>query len=166
MKTIFALGFVFVLAGPLLGQNLRVDSRLRPILDDFLNYCKVYQIDFEEKLLALERIDIVDDLDDSSSATTLGMLQRNTQGEVKTIAISPIAQIDPEILKVITFHELGHYFLEYRKHVCHDCGEIMAVINSSYFDVVRDWDNQVKILFERSPAYQRRLEVATTSIDD
>ncbi len=72
--------------------------------------------------------------------------------------------LDPEILKVVAFHEFGHYFLEYDTHVCDDCGIIMSVVNSSYFEIARDWDQQIKILFEQSPAYLKRQNSIDTKV--
>jgi hypothetical protein len=89
------------------------------------------------------------------------MLRRNENGEVEAIDISWMAQIDPEVLKIVAYHEFAHYFLEYETHVCDDCTKIMAVLNTSYFDITRDWDHQLKILFEESPAYQRTLNQVT-----
>jgi hypothetical protein len=32
----------------------------------------------------------------------------------------------------------------------------MAVVNSSYFDIAKDWDNQVQLLFKNSPVFQNK----------
>jgi len=105
----------------------------------------------------------VNSLPVTEKGTTLGMLRRNDQGEVIAIDINWMAQIDPEILKVVAFHEFAHYFLNYSKHICDDCGKIMAVVNSSYFEIVRGWDNQIRILFEESPAYQQKFHSTIAS---
>ncbi|NND62260.1 MAG: hypothetical protein HKN48_03595 [Flavobacteriaceae bacterium] len=138
-------------------QEVQIDGRLQPLLTDFFEKCKKYNIEVHEKLFKLQSIDVVNTLTVSENGSTLGMLRRNEQGEVVSIEINWIALMDPEILKVVAFHEFGHYFLDYSKHVCDDCGEIMAVVNSSYFEIIRDWDNQLQILFEQSPVYKRKL---------
>ena len=138
-------------------QEVQVDGRLQPLLNEFLDICNKYEIDYHEKLLKLESIDIVNTLSATENGATLGMLRRDANGEVVAIEINWMAQIDPEILKVIAFHEFAHYILEYSKHICDDCGKIMAVVNSSYFEIARDWDNQIRILFEESPALKRKL---------
>jgi acetone carboxylase gamma subunit len=73
------------------------------------------------------------------------------------------AQLDPEILKVVAFHEFAHYFLEYSTHICNDCGQVMSVVNSSYFDIIRDWDRQIEMLFEESPAFLKQLSGSVTT---
>ena len=80
------------------------------------------------------------------------MVTRDQSGRVESILINWAAMLDPEMLRVIAFHEFAHHFLDY-KHSCHDCNEIMAVTNSSYFDIARDWKNQVEELFTTSPVY-------------
>ncbi|MBT8236144.1 MAG: hypothetical protein KJO04_08125, partial [Bacteroidia bacterium] len=67
-------------------------------------------------------------------------------------------------LKVVAFHEFAHHFLDY-KHTCQDCNEIMAVTNTSYFNIARDWENQVEQLFLTSPAYQERTPKKIVSND-
>lgn len=146
----------------LFAQDLQVDSRLRPYLQDFIKSCKDYDIPYRDKLLRLERIAIVSSLPVSEQDATLGMLRRDENGVVQAIEINWMAQIDPEILKIVAFHEFGHYFLEYESHVCDDCDHIMAVINTSYFEIAQNWEHHLKILFEESPAYQRQLNVMNT----
>ena len=144
-------------------EDVRVDGRLQPILDDFFEHCKKYDIPYHQKLFQLKNIDIVQDLPLSEENTVLGMVVRNESGEVEEIAISWAALLDPEILKVVAFHEFAHHFLDY-KHTCQDCDEIMAVTNTSYFNIARDWENQVKQLFISSPRYvaiQKMKSVAT-----
>jgi len=136
-------------------QEVNIDDRLKPSLDDFFKICKSYNIKYQTKLSSLKNIAIVDTLETTSKATTLGMLERDKAKDVENIVINWIAMLDPNILKVVAFHEFGHYFLEYDTHVCNDCGTIMSVVNSSYFDIANDWENQIKILFEESPAYRR-----------
>jgi Zn-dependent peptidase ImmA (M78 family) len=136
-------------------QEVSIDGRLKPILDDFFAYCETYDIAYKEKFLQLKQIDIVETLWTSQQGSTLGMLQRDKNGMVENIVINWIAMLDPEILKIVAFHEFGHYFLDY-KHTCQDCGEIMAVVNSSYFDIAKDWDNQVQLLFKNSPVFQNK----------
>ncbi|MEM7186285.1 MAG: hypothetical protein AAF466_06470 [Bacteroidota bacterium] len=138
-------------------QEVSVDGRLQPLLDQFFELCEQYDIDYHDKLFQLERIDIVNTLTVKEHGTTLGMLRRDDQGRAVAIDINWMAQIDPEILKVVAFHEFGHYFLEYSSHVCDDCGKIMAIVNSSYFDIARNWDEQVKVLFEESPILLRKF---------
>jgi len=143
-------------------QDVQIDGRLQPLLHDFLELCKQYDIDYHEKLFQLEYIDIVSDLPVSEESSTLGMLRRDEFGAVKSIDINWVAQLDKEILKVVAFHEFAHYFLAYTTHVCDDCGIIMSVVNTSYFDIVSDWDNQVKTLFENSPAYKKKYNTSVS----
>ena len=140
-------------------NRVKIDGRLKPHLDHFFEYCKKYKIDYHDKLFKLKTIDIVDTLHVSPKASTLGMVVRNQNNKIENIVISWVAMLDQEILKIVAFHEFAHYFLEYDKHICDDCGKIMAVVNSSYFDIVRDWDNQVKILFEDSPLYNKQKAI-------
>lgn len=137
-------------------QSVQIDGRLQPLLQEFRTLCDQYNIETHDKLFKLQSIDIVNTLIVAEDGSTLGMLQRNADGEVVAIAINWMAQLDPEILKIVAFHEFAHYFLEYETHVCDDCGLIMSVVNSSYFDIVKDWEHQIKILFESSPAYMRK----------
>lgn len=154
-KTLSILLFL-ITVWPSAAQEINIDGRLQPLLNEFFEICKNYEIDYHEKLFKLESIDIVNTLPASESGTTLGMLRRNSSGEVIAIDINWMAQIDSQILKVIAFHEFAHYFLEYSKHICDDCGKVMAVVNTSYFEIARDWDNQVRMLFEESPAFKRK----------
>lgn len=144
-------------------QDVQIDGRLQPLLNNFFDLCKKYNIQYHDKLFKLETIDVVQNLALSENNTTLGMLRRNTIGEVVAIDINWVAQLDDQILKVIAFHEFAHYFLEYSTHICQDCGQIMSVVNTSYYDIIDDWDNQVSILFEESPAYQKQLGSSITS---
>lgn len=139
-----------------LGQEVRIDGRLKPYLDNFFELCTEYGIEYNDKFFALKKIAVVDTLRTSPTGSTLGMLQRDANYKVENIVVNWIAMLDEEILKVVAFHEFGHYFLEYDEHVCGDCGIIMSVVNSSYFEIANDWENQVKILFEQSPAYIKK----------
>jgi len=145
-------------------QEVSIDGRLKPFLDDFFKICDRYGIEYQEKLFKLKRIGIVEDLHTSPHGSTLGMLQRDTHGEVENIVVNWITMLDQQILKVVAFHEFGHYFLEYDTHVCDDCGIIMAKVNTSYFDIANDWDNQVKVMFERSPIYNSKSKVTTSIV--
>ena len=145
-------------------QEVSIDGRLKPYLDNFFELCDDYNIEYNDKLFALKKIAIVDTLTTSSNGSTLGMLQRDDDHKVENIVVNWMAMLDQEILKVIAFHEFGHYFLEYDKHVCQDCGIIMSVVNSSYFDIANDWENQIKILFEQSPAYLKKQNATTISV--
>ncbi len=131
---------------------LKTDGLIQPHLDEFLKQCKKYNIDFSDKLFNLKEIAIVDTLKVSPSGGTLGMLVRNKEREVEKIIFSKITLLDNEILRVVAFHEFGHYFLGY-KHTCKDCNSIMAEVNTSYFDIVKEWDKQVEQLFMNSPEY-------------
>lgn len=144
-------------------QEVNIDGRLKPYLDDFFAMCDAYNIEYHDKFFDLKKIAVVDTLKTSPNGSTLGMLQRDENHKVENIVVNWIAMLDEKILKVVAFHEFGHYFLEYDKHVCDDCGIIMSVVNSSYFDIANDWDNQLKILFEQSPAYQNRKQVVLTT---
>ncbi len=164
MKRLLLLG---ILVGSFLSvsaQNVTVDGRLQPLLTEFFELCKSYNIEYYDKLFQLESIDVVNTLTVSEKGSTLGMLRRDEQDNVVAIDINWVAQLDPEILKVVAFHEFAHYFLEYSKHVCDDCGRIMSVVNSSYFEIIREWDEKIKILFENSPAYlKKQQEVGITN---
>ncbi|GAB5400234.1 MAG: hypothetical protein Aureis2KO_18190 [Aureisphaera sp.] len=148
---------------PVCSQNVQIDGRLQPLLNDFFAHCDTYDIPYHDKLFELEKIDIVNTLTVSEDGSTLGMLRRNNQGKVVAIDINWMAQLDPEILKIVAFHEFAHYFLEYSQHTCDDCGHIMSKVNSSYFEIARDWERNVKILFEESPIYRKKYLKALSS---
>jgi hypothetical protein len=133
-------------------NDVYIDGRLQPVLDSFFEYCKKYEIDYSEKLFQLESITIVDTLPLSKYNTVLGKVLRNEEGNINKIVINWAALFDKEILNVVAFHEFAHHFLDY-KHTCHDCNEIMAETNPSYFDIARDWGNQVEYMFTTSPVY-------------
>jgi len=153
-KIILTFLFFTFIAGT--AQSVSIDGRLKPYLDDFFAICNQYNIEYKDKLLLLKNIDIVETLPTSVEGSTLGMLQRNENHQVEAIVINWVALLDQEILKVVAFHEFGHYFLGYSEHVCSDCGIIMSKVNTSYFDIATDWQNQIKILFEQSPIYQKQ----------
>ena len=136
-------------------DGVSIDGRLQPLLKEFFEQCDKYDISYYEKLFQLQAIDMVQDLPLEEGNTVLGMVSRDVSGNVDKILINWAAMLDPEILKVVAFHEFAHHFLDY-KHTCQDCDEIMAVTNTSYFNIARDWDNQVEQLFLTSPAYQQR----------
>ena len=163
---ILAVLFVSFLTPVSAQEGVRIDGRLQPLLDDFFEHCKKYEIPYHQKLFQLKNIDIVHDLPLSEDNTVLGMVVRNSAGEVEEIAISWAALLDPEILKVVAFHEFAHHFLDY-KHTCQDCDEIMAVTNTSYFNIARDWNNQVTQLFISSPRYQaiQKMKSVATAYD-
>ncbi len=148
--------FCLLFALPICSQDVKIDGRLQPLLNDFFAKCDLYQIPYHDKLFELKSIDIVNTLTVSEEGSVLGMLRRNESGEVTAIDINWMAQLDSEILKVVAFHEFAHYFLEYSEHTCQDCGHIMSIVNSSYFEIVQDWEEQVRILFEESPAYIKK----------
>jgi hypothetical protein len=145
---IFLLGFNFCAAQ----ESVDIDGRLQTLLNQFFEECDKYDIDYNEKLFQLKSIDISNSLPLEENNTVLGMLTRDAEGSVENILINWAAMLDPEMLKVVAFHEFAHHFLDY-KHTCQDCNEIMAVTNTSYFDIARDWDNQVQQLFTTSPVY-------------
>lgn len=154
MKKIFLL-FLFLWANTLLckaQETVDIDGRLQPILTEFFAECDNYGIEYHEKLFQLKNIDITNSLPLQEGNTVMGMVTRDANGNVENILINWIALVDPEILKVVAFHEFAHHFLDY-KHTCQDCDEIMAVNNASYFNVARDWKNQLHILFTTSPIY-------------
>lgn len=153
-RKFFLLFLAFLLCGTALSaqNDVKIDGRLQPILNDFFNHCKTYNIDYHDKLFQLKEIDIVYDLPLEEKNTVLGVVLRDSEGQAERIVISWAALLDPAILKIVAFHEFAHHFLEY-KHTCQDCNEIMAVTNTSYFDIAMDWDNQVKQLFTTSPVY-------------
>jgi hypothetical protein len=158
MKRLLLLGILVSSFLSVSAQNVTVDGRLQPLLTEFFELCKTYNIEYYDKLFQLESVDVVNTLTVSEKGSTLGMLRRDEQNNVVAIDINWVAQLDPEILKVVAFHEFAHYFLEYSKHVCDDCGRIMSVVNSSYFEIIREWDAKIKILFENSPAYLKKQQ--------
>ena len=133
-------------------ETVDIDGRLQPLLNEFFGYCEKYDIEYHEKLFQLKNIDITSSLPLEEGNTVMGMVTRDANGAIENILINWVAQVDPEILMVVAFHEFAHHFLDY-KHTCQDCDEIMAVNNSSYFNVVNDWENQVHHLFTTSPIY-------------
>lgn len=133
-------------------KSVDIDGRLQPILDDFFEVCDSYGIDYHEKLFQLKNIDVSNSLPLAEENTVLGMVTRDDEGNAENILINWAAMLDPAILKIVAFHEFAHHFLDY-KHTCQECNEIMAVVNTSYFDIANDWDNQVQHLFTTSPAY-------------
>lgn len=137
-----------------LGSELHVDGLVQPILDDFLKLCDTYNIAYHDKLFKLKEIAVVDSIGITPNGGTLGMLVRNNNKDVEKIIFSWVTLLDKEILKVVAFHEFGHYFLGY-DHICDDCNKIMATQNTSYFDIILDWESQVKILFRNSPEYRK-----------
>jgi len=161
----------FVLIGLFMGlsylnaqKSVDIDGRLQPILNAFFEECKKYDIDYYEKLFQLKNIDISNDLPLEENNTVLGMLTRDDNDNVENILINWAAMLDPKILKVVAFHEFAHYFLDY-KHTCQDCNEIMAVTNTSYFEIANDWENQVQNLFTTSPVYiARQIEAPVAAI--
>jgi len=144
-------------------NSVDIDGRLQPILNDFLEECKKYNIDYHDKLFQLKRIDITNKLPLEEENTVLGMVTRDENNTIKEILINWVAMLDQEILKVVAFHEFAHHFLDY-KHTCDDCNEIMAVTNKSYFDVAKDWENQVIQLFTTSPVYLTKQNASTVVI--
>lgn len=154
MKKLFCILFLLPLF-QVYAQTVDIDGRLQSHLEDFFEICDAYGIEYHDKLFGLDRIDISQDLTVSPDGSTLGMLERNQQGKVKGILINWVAQLDPEILKVVAYHEFAHYFLEYSTHVCNNCEKIMAIMNESYFDIIQDWENQIEILFQESPICRR-----------
>lgn len=138
---------------------LKTDGLVQPHLDEFLLLCKKYGIDYSEKLFKLKEIVIVDSLAMTPKGGTLGMLVRDDQYQVEKIIFSWMTLLDSEILKVVAYHEFGHYFLGY-KHICDDCNKIMAKVNSSYFDIAKDWDYHVENLFINSPEYLKKQGLA------
>ncbi len=164
-KILIVLVLAFVKITSINAQDVSIDGRLQPLLNDFFTMCKKYDITYYDKLFKLKSIDIVNTLTVSEQASTLGMLRRNEEGKVVSIDINWVAQLDKEILKVVAFHEFAHYFLEYSTHVCDDCGHIMSVVNSDYFSIANDWDNKLKQLFEESPAYVKKSSVAFVEYD-
>jgi len=157
--------FVFILISITShGQDeVQIDGKIQPVLDEFFEYCKNYNIDYSEKLFQLESIQIVDTLPLDKFNTVLGKVLRDENGDINKIVINWATLFDKEILKVVAFHEFAHHFLDY-KHTCHDCNEIMAEVNTSYFDIARDWDNQVDHLFTTSPVYLNKQENSNTSL--
>lgn len=153
MKKLLLSIIILYMSAPLYSQSdTYIDKRIQPVLDSFFDYCKTYDIEYSDKLSQLESIAIVDTLPLSKYNTVLGKVLRDGDGNIHKIVINWATLFDKEILNVVAFHEFAHHFLDY-KHTCHDCNEIMAETNPSYFDIARDWDNQVAHLFTTSPVY-------------
>lgn len=169
MKARSSFAFICLVLGLFVSNaqdTVDVDGRLQPILNDFFEECKKYNIDYHDKLFQLNAIDITNSLPLEEENTVLGMVTRDVDGNAENILINWAAMLDPEMLKVIAFHEFAHHFLDY-KHTCQDCNEIMAVTNTSYFDIAKDWENQVQNLFTTSPVYlaqETKEPVASISI--
>jgi len=157
--------FIFLINSSLIfaQDEVQVDNRIQPILNDFFEYCKKYDIEYSQKLFQLESIQIVDTLPLDKHNTVLGKVLRDKNGEINKIVINWATLFDKEILRVVAFHEFAHHFLNY-KHTCHDCNEIMAEVNTSYFDIARDWENQVDNLFTTSPVYLNKQQESATSL--
>lgn len=165
MKKVLLIIVFFQFTSTLQAQGeVYVDGRLQPVLDSFFEYCKQYDIDYSEKLFQLESITIVDTLPLSKFNTVLGKVLRDDDGNINKIVINWAALFDKEILNVVAFHEFAHHFLDY-KHTCHDCNEIMAETNPSYFDIARDWDNQVEHMFTTSPLYLKQQNGASIALN-
>lgn len=158
MKNLLIYTILLLFSAPLNAQEVSIDGRLKPLLDEFFTMCDEYQIAYHDKLFNLKKIAVVEDLKTSPNGSVLGMVQRNDQGVIENIVVNWVAMLDAEIFKIVAFHEFGHYFLEYHEHICDDCGTIMARVNTSYFDIAKDWDNQVTKLFLESPAYQKNTQ--------
>ena len=139
-------------------KQVKTDGLVQPHLDDFIALCKKYKVDYHDKLFNLKEIAVVDTLRVSPKGGTLGMLVRDDNNNVEKIVFSWMTLLDKEILKVVAFHEFGHYFLGY-KHTCDDCNSIMAKVNTSYFDIVKDWDYHVEKLFTESPVYLKNQDI-------
>jgi hypothetical protein len=152
---IFLIGLFYSIPLVRAQNSVDIDGRLQPILTEFFEQCKKYDIDYHTKLFQLKNIDIVNHLPLEENNTVLGMVSRDEAGDIESILINWAALLDNEILKVVAFHEFAHHFLDY-KHTCNDCEEIMAETNVSYFNIARDWDNQVKLLFTTSPIYMAK----------
>ena len=159
IKLLILCLFAFFISGNA-QDTVDIDGRLQPFLKDFFAYCDTYGIAYHEKLFQLKNIDITKDLPTEEGNTVMGMVTRDANGNIENILINWVALVDPEITKIVAFHEFAHHFLDY-KHTCRDCDEIMAVNNASYFNVARDWDNQIKKLFVTSPVYMLKQEKVT-----
>jgi len=147
-----------------LAKQVKADGLVQPYLDDFIAQCKKYGIEYHDNLFELKEIAVVDTLTVSPKGGTLGMLVRNEDRKVEKIIFSWMTLLDKEILKVVAFHEFGHYFLGY-KHTCNDCNTIMAAVNSSYFDIIKDWDYHVEKLFLESPVYLNNQNTTALKVD-
>ncbi|WP_343487121.1 hypothetical protein [Allomuricauda sp. d1] len=163
--------WLFLLSCPLVSfsqQTVDIDGRLQPLLTEFFAECDKYGIEYHEKLFQLKNIDITNSLPLEEGNVVMGMVTRDANGEIENILINWVTLIDPEILKIVAFHEFAHHFLDY-KHTCQDCNEIMAVNNASYFNVAKDWENQVEYLFTTSPVYlakDAKVSVADVTASD
>jgi len=161
MKIKLFLGCLFAYIISINAQDtVDIDGRLQPLLNDFFASCDTYDIEYHEKLFQLKSIDVSNELPTEEGNTVMGMVTRDANGNIDNILINWVALVDPEITKVVAFHEFAHHFLDY-KHTCQDCDEIMAVNNASYFNVARDWDNQIKKLFVTSPVYMIKQKKVT-----
>ena len=95
---IFLLG-LFCISSYLQAQNsVDIDGRLQPILTEFFEQCKKYDIDYHSKLFQLKNIDIVNHLPLEENNTVLGMVSRDEAGNIDNIFINWAALLDYEIL--------------------------------------------------------------------
>jgi len=162
-KLAFLFVFILISITSHAQDEVQIDGRIQPVLDEFFEYCEKYNIDYTTKLFQLESISIVDTLPLDKYNTVLGKVLRDDKGKINKIVLNWATLFDNEILKVVAFHEFAHHFLDY-KHTCHDCNEIMAEVNMSYFDIARDWENQVEHLFTTSPVYLKKQEKSNGSL--
>jgi len=81
-------------------DEVQIDGRIQPILNDFFEYCKQYDIEYNEKLFQLESIQIVDTLPLDKYNTVLGKVLRDENGDINKIVINWATMFDKEILKL------------------------------------------------------------------
>ena len=60
-------------------DGVSIDGRLQPILNEFFDQCKKYDISYYEKLFQLQAVDIVQNLPLEEGNTVLGMVARDAQ---------------------------------------------------------------------------------------
>jgi hypothetical protein len=107
---IFLIGLFYSIPLVRAQNSVDIDGRLQPILTEFFEQCKKYDIDYHTKLFQLKNIDIVNHLPLEENNTVLGMVSRDEAGDIESILINWAALLDNEILKVVAFHEFAHHF--------------------------------------------------------
>ena len=73
-------------------ESVDIDGRLQPILTEFFEQCKKYDIDYHSKLFQLKNIDIVNNLPLEENNTVLGMVSRDDSGLIDNIYIKQIVR--------------------------------------------------------------------------
>ena len=68
--------FLFFISFSSLGLEVNIDGRLKPYMDDFLKLFDEYDIEYNEMLIAVKKVAVLDTLRTSPTSSTLGLLKR------------------------------------------------------------------------------------------